>query len=222
MRTAAVALLVAAALMACQRHDGGPARPLVAVVDGGIARVGPLEAHIVDRIDIVPATEEPLDPHGTAMASIVASRCPAARLVDVRVIGADGRGTAHDLIAGIDAASDRGADVVLLSVALPTDPTVDGAIAAAAEAGASVIVAAGNDGVDLDLQQRWRTLAAIEGVTVVGAEDDHGHRLARSNRGRAVVETWADGHAVPALDPSGGEVTVEGTSPAAALVASAC
>jgi subtilisin family serine protease len=223
---AAVAILLLAATTGCLRHDGRAAgcgrRPLVAVIDGGIAPVGPLRTRVHDRIDIVPPSDAPLDPHGTAMASIIVRQRPGAQLLDVRALGPDGRGTADDLAAAIDAARRADADVLLVSLALPADPAVDAAIVAAADAGAIVVVAAGNEGVDLDLQPRWRELAAHERVLVVGADDHRGNPFPRSNRGRTVVEARADGEAVPALDTSGAPLAVDGTSPAAATIAARC
>lgn len=234
-RALGAALLLAAATVAssagCLRREAssgaltvcrGLDRPLVAVVDGGIETVGPLQGRSIRRRDVVAPSTAPLDPHGTAMAAIIAERRPDARLLDVRALGPGGRGSVAGLVRGIDAARRADADTILLSLALPADPAVDAAIVAAADDGAVVVVAAGNDGVDLDLQPRWRSLAAHDRVVVVGAEDDDGRPLAGSNRGRTTVEQRADGEGVATSGPAGEAIRIDGTSPAAAAVAARC
>lgn len=221
-----VAGLVVAALGAAEArpaHDRGlrgcrPAgpQPVVAVVDSGIAAIPELAGRVQRRFDLAGA---PAGDHGTAMAVIVARHAPRAALLDVQVLDGSGRGGAANLADGIDVARRAGASVIGLSVALPDDDRVDAALRRASEAGIPTVVAAGNDGRDLDRSRRWLRRAALDCVVVVGATGLDGEPLGRTNGGRQVIDRWAPGEEVAARDADGRPSEVDGTSPAAAAVA---
>lgn len=116
--------------------------------------------------DLVDRDDEPRDPngHGTIVAGLVAAAAnngegvagvaPLARLMPVRVLDADGRGTASTVDAGIRWAVDNGADVINLSLEVEeTDGGPDATLTApnaaieyAWERGVVVIAATGNSG----------------------------------------------------------------------------
>jgi serine protease AprX len=146
----------------------------VAVVDSGIASHSAIGDRVVARVNFV-STEPGVtgDPfgHGTHVAGTIAGSgsaasrvtrsynggsAPAVRLVDVRVLGAEGRGLTSDVIAGIDwivANKSRfGVRVINLSLGHPvaesasTDPLCR-AVERAVRAGLIVVASAGNFGV---------------------------------------------------------------------------
>ena len=101
--------------------------------------------------------------HGTMVASVIGAPAgnggyvgiaPEAKILPVRVLGGatgqDWSGAA--VVRGIDDAVASGAKVINLSLGGLNAPIagVDRALAAAQRAGALVVIAAGNDGVDLD------------------------------------------------------------------------
>jgi serine protease AprX len=146
----------------------------VAIVDSGIAPHSAIADRVIARVNLVswegPSTGDPYG-HGTHVAGIVGGNtsaakyvtpafaggsAPAVRLIDVRVLGANGMGYTSDVIAGIDwAVANRtryGIRVINLSlghaVAEPsaTDPLCR-AVQRAVEAGVVVVASAGNYGV---------------------------------------------------------------------------
>ena len=101
--------------------------------------------------------------HGTTIASIIGAAAgnggfigiaPDAKILPVKVMGGDGGDAWSDqaVVRGVEYALRRGARVLNLSLGgldAPV-PGLQGALSDARTAGALVVIAAGNDGVDLD------------------------------------------------------------------------
>lgn len=146
----------------------------VAVVDSGIAPHTALDSRVIGRVNLVswesPSSGDPYG-HGTHIAGSIGGNtsaakyvttaftggsAPAVRLVDVRVLGANGMGYTSDVIAGIDwAIANRtkyGIRILNLSLGHPvfepsaTDPLCR-AVARAYAAGLVVVASAGNYGL---------------------------------------------------------------------------
>lgn len=195
---------------------------VVAVVDTGVDPGHPdLRGRLVPGRDLVDDDADARDHngHGTLIAGIiaaatgngigVASVAPAAKIMPVRVLEANGSGSSEDVAAGIRWAVDHGADVINLSLAqegspggggildgaLLRDPSIGDAIEDAARAGATVVVAAGNDKNGGKAQTPYD--ATVPGSMVVGSSTKDDRRAAHSNYG-------------PGLDllaPGGGSAT---------------
>jgi serine protease AprX len=146
----------------------------VAILDSGIATHTALDSRVVARVNLV--SDEPGvtgDPfgHGTHLAGIIGGNrtaassvtpafaggsAPSVRLIDVRVLGANGSGRTSDVIAGIDwVIANRQAyniKVINLSLGHPvtepsaTDPLCQ-AVSRAVAAGITVAASAGNYGL---------------------------------------------------------------------------
>jgi subtilisin family serine protease len=154
----------------------------VAVVDSGLAPHSALAQRVVANVSFVTGDPQTTDAfgHGTHVAGIIAGNpapangltpeyaggiAPRAKLVNVRVLGADGTGFTSDVIAGIDwVVANRqlyNIRVINLSLGHPvmegcaTDPLCE-AVNQAVQAGIVVVVAAGNNG------------AAPDGRTILG------------------------------------------------------
>jgi subtilisin family serine protease len=96
--------------------------------------------------------------HGTNVAGIIAADggingigyygvAPGAKILPIRVLGADGSGTSDDVIAGIDYAVANHANIINLSLGSPIGSIImHQAIINAVNAGVLVIAAAGNEG----------------------------------------------------------------------------
>lgn len=193
----------------------------VAVIDTGVAdhpRLGGVEpvADLVDPLD--PDPHRDCDGHGTAVAGIIAARpgpdgyagiAPGARILSVRQSTAypegAGGGTLDGLAEALRLAIEAGAGVVNVSVVacLPAGeapPAALGeALAAAEEAGALVVAAAGNIGEDCP-EGSVAHPAAAETVLAVAALEGGapaGYSLAAAGRGLA-----AEGHVPVALSPA--------------------
>lgn len=178
---------------------------VVAVVDTGVDATHPdLKGRVLRGRDFVDDDDDAADAkgHGTHVAGTIAattgngvgiaSVSPGAKILPVRVLGADGEGDPGDVADGIAWAVEHGAKVINLSLAqddhlpipgetLLRDTRVDRAIRNAAADGAVVIVAAGNDDEGGKPQTAYD--ATVSGVLVVGATTRDDERAAYSNYG---------------------------------------
>ncbi|MER5306801.1 S8 family serine peptidase [Streptomyces sp. NPDC002773] len=138
---------------------------VIAVVDTGVDLDHPdLKGRLVDGYDFVDNDDEPKDMngHGTHVAGIAAAHTdngigvagggPGAKIMPVRVLGADGSGTNANITKGIVWAADHGAHVINLSLGesglmarLLKGGVLNQAISHAVGKGAVVVAAAGND-----------------------------------------------------------------------------
>jgi thermitase len=204
------------------------ATALVAVVDSGVDGAHPdLAGRVVAGPDLVDGDGRPDDPtgHGTHIAGIIAAAAgngiggagiaPAARILAVRVLGTDDSGSAANVAAGIDAAVDAGADVINVSLnwsqASPQLTPVTTAMQRAADAGALLVVAAGNDAQgrceEPVLPDRALCVGALNGDLKLAAFSSFGQGLGLVAPGDDVLSTWHDG----------GYERMSGTSQAAAM-----
>ena len=122
------------------------------------------------------------------------------------------------MVAGIDRVAgqhDPGElDVANMSLGGPWNPTVDAAVAALVEDGVTVLVAAGNDGLDAG---GYSPAAVAEAITV-GATDNKDGRTSWSDHG-SELDLFAPGLNVTSTGLEGGTKTVSRTSMASPHVA---
>ena len=189
---------------------------VVAVIDSGVRADHPdLAGRVLPGRDFVDGDDTPQDDngHGTHVAGIVAatkgngtgvsSVAPGAKILPVRVLGADGSGTADDVREGIDYAVARGAHVINLSLGEDVPlralfgerDEVDESIDAALDKGVVVVAAAGNSAFPV-----CATPGGRGRMLCVGAVDRSGAKTLYSNYG--------DGLAIAA--PGGGDLPVSG------------
>ncbi len=180
----------------------GNRRPIVAVLDTGIQRGWHSDAWFADRVDGVGAhDDEILDAdrdhvldlqagHGTFIASLVAQRCPDARIVPRRVLNSHGLCDDVRLAVAIRRIADVKPDVLVLSLgcyaAEDRPPPAITAALATLPASTVVVAAAGNAGTN-----RLFWPAALKQVVAVGAHD--GKRPARFSNHGWWVDACADG-----------------------------
>jgi serine protease AprX len=136
----------------------------VAVMDTGIADHPDLAGSVVARVDFVGDGATLADPsgHGTFVAGLIAAHgsrfqgvAPDARLISLRVLDQNGRGTMHSVLAAFDWLLDNRVamriKVLNLSFGAPQRSTyhrelLAGVVESAWFAGVTVVAAAGNDG----------------------------------------------------------------------------
>jgi subtilisin family serine protease len=134
------------------------------------------------------------DGHGTLVAGIIAAAAdndegirgvnPAVRIMPLRALDGEGRSRASLLSEAIVYAANNGADVINLSVGgAHLSRTEQLAIDYARGKGALLVVAAGNQGIDLDDYGP----AGADGVLTVAATGRDDQRLALSNWGAKVA-----------------------------------
>jgi len=136
---------------------------VVAVIDSGSGPHPDLDANLLPGTDLRAGSGIPDGAdvgsigHGTHVAGTIAAVAgngigvagvaPGARILPLRILGADGTGTTRDLAAAITAAVASGARIINLSLgSLNEDVRVTMAIADATARNVLVVAAAGNDG----------------------------------------------------------------------------
>ncbi len=191
---------------------------LVAVIDTGVALTPDLAGR-VDAGESFVGGDATADEngHGTAVAGILAGSggvCQACRILPLRVsAGAGGTASSENIAAAVDAAVQRGASVLNLSMVATSPTEIErAAFARAVAAGVVVVAAAGNAASSTESYP-----AGYPGVLSVGATGDDGAIAGFSNRG-PWVSVLAPGCG-RTHSPSGGEVLFCGTSAAAPYVA---
>ncbi|KAI9220155.1 peptidase S8/S53 domain-containing protein, partial [Blastocladiella britannica] len=158
--------------------------------------------------------------HGTHCAGTIASTsfgvAKRASIVAVRVVNKLGQGDDAVIVAGITWAANAALaawnrsmrpSVISMSLAGGSSTAVDAALAAAADNGVTVVVAAGNDFDDACNQSPARSPVAI----AVGAADQTDTVAEFSNYGRCVA-LYAPGVDITSVKIGGGSSTLSGTS----------
>jgi type VII secretion-associated serine protease mycosin len=164
--------------------------------------------------------------HGTHVAGIaaagtgdgvgIAGVAPAARIIPVRVLDAQGRGSSSDVARGITWAVDHGAEVVNLSLGGPHSIAVATAVDYAETHGVLVVAAAGNDGPTGAANYP----AALDDTLAVASQDEGGDVSWFSTRG-AYVDITAPGSGIVSTYKDGRWAYMSGTSMAAPHVTGA-
>jgi subtilisin family serine protease len=84
--------------------------------------------------------------HGTSVAGIVAQVAQNAKIMPLRVLAPNGAGDTANVIAAVDWAVAKGANVINLSIGSDTLKSLSQAIQSATKAGVFVVASAGNSG----------------------------------------------------------------------------
>lgn len=161
------------------------------------------------------ATDEMVG-HGTHVAGIVALAAPDARIMPIRALDTEGRGTTFGIARAIKFATGNGADVVNLSLGSSRDTELLGDLIGDDDddVGPTVFVAAaGNDG---DAAQQFP--AAEDGAIAVASVDGEKKKSDFSNYG-GWVTVAAPGTDIFAPFPTGRYAAWSGTSMATPFVA---
>ncbi|MFP5322032.1 MAG: S8 family serine peptidase, partial [Acidimicrobiia bacterium] len=172
----------------------GASSTVIAVLDTGVDPGPEFDGKLVPGYDFVNDDADPDDDngHGTSVAAVaaadandagVAGICWSCRVMPVKVLGADGSGSSYDIASGISWATERGADVIVMSLGSTNSSTVVAqAVSQARTAGVVLVAAAGNQGTTTPNYP-----AATPGVIGVAASDQTDSRYSFSNHG-----SWVD------------------------------
>lgn len=209
----------------------------VFVIDTGIdihTDLGSL-ASTASFVPNTPANRTKLDGHGTHVAGTIGALndlrgvvgvAPGVRLHSVRVLDSEGSGTLESVIAGIDhilslkQASPLRRMVVNMSLGLDTGTVaynaLDHAVARAVACGVTMVLAAGNSGIDA----RYSSPAHVTSAITVGATDMQ-NRLAPFSNWGPNVTVCAPGVDISSTYLKNSYVLMSGTSMAAPHVTGA-
>jgi len=162
-----------------------------------------------------------LNGHGTHVAGTIGSAlygvAKKAKLFGVKVLNADGEGNDSDVLAGIEHVLKnirKGKTVVNMSLGGDFSRAINDAVNALVKAGAVMVVAAGNDGVDACDQSP----AGASDVLTVGATDNTDTIADFSNTGKC-VGVFAPGVDITSTWIGVSKNTISGTSMASPHVA---
>lgn len=196
------------------------------VVDTGVdARHPDLRVHKGKSTSIIDSSRGLTDGqgHGTHVAGIIGARdndfgvigvAPGVTIASVKVLDDNGKGTADNIIAGLDYAASkaRAGDVINLSLGGGYNKAVNDAVLRASES-AMVVVAAGNYRGDA----KNYSPASTEGqnVMTVSAMDSGDVFSQSSNFGNPPIDCAAPGVDVLSTAPGGSYASFTGTSMAA-------
>jgi hypothetical protein len=212
----------------------GVKHPVVAIIDSGIARTPEIGGALVAEYDMAvkpgrPAFQPRYD-HGTMVATILLRE--ATQPIDIVSFRIDDLAGCPEgshppcqrdvgpIVEAIRKATALGVSVINISLNLKEDPRVIDAVHDAAKHGITVVLAAGNDGLDrpgnLGLAK-----AGYPNTVLVGALDAYGQPWKGTNRPDA-AETgyryvWQLGVEVPTELADGSQVVATGTSFAAPI-----
>lgn len=175
--------------------------------------------------DFVDDDNDPQDynGHGTMTTGVIAAgfdnglgipgMLPRVKILPVRVLSTAGFGATDGIAAGLRYAAARGAHVINFSIGITapgTNATLRNAFAAARDAGAIVVAASGNNGIDLDLTPRQPFSYGFENIYGVAAYDPAPNLTTFSNYGANTVDIAAPGdHIVTTGIPPALTVTTE-------------
>lgn len=210
------------------------ARPVVAVIDSGVARTPELASAVVAEYDVGslaprPAFQPKFD-HGTMVATIIHRETRGGvDIISFRMDDPQGCPPSFDppcqfsalpIAAAIRKATELNVDAINISLALQEHPAIVEAVREAAEKGVTVVMAAGNNGYDRPAN-RSAALAGGTHAVLVGAVDAAGHPWERTNRPEVAAPgyeyVWRLGVMVPTSSAAGAAVAGTGTSFAAPI-----
>jgi subtilisin family serine protease len=204
----------------------GDPSTVIAVIDTGVDRSQPdLTGGVLAGWDFIANDSDPADEHGhgTSASGVAAARtgngvgiaglCGGCAIMPLRALGADGSGSVTGIANAIVWATDRGADVINMSLGTSGDSgTLANAVSYAVQRDVVVVASAGNNGNTALVYP-----AAYPGVIAVAGTDGGDALYSWSTRG-SWVEVAAPGCNVATLRGTGyGNFC--GTSSAAPVVA---
>lgn len=207
------------ALAAGASATGGPGRPLIGMIDGGVAQSPALNSATIEQKGFVGAPQA--TGHGTAIASLIVGAdgkfrgaAPQASLLVADVYGGNpAAGSALAVTKALSWLAARRAQVINVSLVGPRNRLVERAVAAVQARGIPVVAAVGNDGPAAPPLYP----ASQAGVVSVTGVDARNRALAEAGKAPD-LDYSAPGADMAAALPGKGYASVRGTSFAAPLV----
>lgn len=177
---------------------------VIALLDTGASA----SSNVIGRVSLIDDVLEGHS-HGNEMVSAMAGVNPDAKILSVRVMGNDGRGTVSAIIAGMEYAMEQGASIINLSLSSKKNlmnAVLEAEIQKAVSMGIIVVGAAGNNGADV---MEYMPGSVTEAV-VIGACNKKGVRVSSSNYGTTVDYNVVAGTTSEAAAKFSGQVSMTG------------
>lgn len=154
---------------------------VIALIDTGASE----SANVIDRVSLIDDALEGSNLHANEMVAAIVSQNPDAKILSIRAMGDDGKGTVSSIVAAMEYAMNQHVDIINLSLYAKTNllnSVLQSEIQKAADMGIVVVGAAGNDGADVADYMPGSVACAY----IIGACDETGKRIERSNYGATV------------------------------------
>ncbi|MFC7062317.1 S8 family serine peptidase [Halobacillus seohaensis] len=198
---------------------------VVAVLDSGVnSNHSDLAGRVLPGYDFVNNDNDASDDngHGTHIAGLIAANSDDSgisgidhytKVLPVKVMGQDGRGSMENIIDGILYAIDQGVDVINMSYGTyQKSQAIEDALWQAYDQGITLVAAAGNEGTD-----KWSYPASYTPVISVAATGPSDYITDFSNYG-SWIDITAPGTNLISTDYQGGYRSGDGTSYSAPLI----
>ena len=148
----------------------------IAIIDTGV------NADVYESISVIGDDASDDNGHGTRMYEIIKEEYPEAKILSIKAMNANGKGSAADIYAALEYAIEKNVSIINLSLsayATEGNAIIEEEINKAIDAGIIVVGAAGNKAMDV---QNFIP-GKIERAIIVGAIDSSGNPLTNSNYG---------------------------------------
>lgn len=179
----------------------------------------------------VPSSDPTPSSHGTHVAGIIAAdphhgpvegMAPQAQIIPAQFIANDGGGSLGDAVLALQYTASRGAKIINASWGgAPCVSSLYNTFQELANRGILVVVAAGNDGRDVDTYPEFPASFNISTQITVAASSVSDFMTSWSNSGFNLVHVAAPGERILSTVPGNGTAYMDGTSMAAPFVTGA-
>ncbi|HWU41970.1 MAG TPA: S8 family peptidase [Bdellovibrio sp.] len=178
-----------------------------------------------------PGTATTVSPHGTHVSGIIAAdpsfgsvygTAPRAQIIPAQFIANDGSGSLGDAVLALQYAAVRGAQIINASWGgAPCTASLRNEFLELQKKGILIVVAAGNDGADIDAVPQFPASFNLTNQITVAAASTTDFMTSWSNSGFTAVHVAAPGENILSTVPNGGTAYMDGTSMATPFVSGA-
>lgn len=154
---------------------------VIAVIDTGSSE----RDNVIERVSMLGDDVSDDNGHGDEMISKILSQDKDAKVISIKAMDSNGRGTTSSVYSGLQYAIEKKVDIINMSfvgIANEDNSSIKDLIETAINQGITVVGAAGNNGTDAS----YFIPGCVEGAYIIGAANSDGTRLETSNYGKTV------------------------------------
>lgn len=154
---------------------------VIAVIDTGSSE----RDNVIERVSMLGDDVSDDNGHGDEMISKILSQDKDAKVISIKAMDSNGKGTTSSVYAGLQYAIEKKVDIINMSfvgIANEDNSSIKELIETAINRGITVVGAAGNNGTDAS----YFIPGCVEGAYIIGAANRDGTRLETSNYGKTV------------------------------------
>lgn len=154
---------------------------VIAVIDTGSSE----RDNVIERVSMLGEDVSDDNGHGDEIISKILSQDKDAKIISIKAMDSNGRGTTSSVYAGLQYAIEKKVDIINMSfvgIANEDNSSIKDLIETAINQGITVVGAAGNNGTDAS----YFIPGCVEGAYIIGAANSDGTRLENSNYGKTV------------------------------------